>query len=639
MKLVRVNAFIIGISWKLIGLMLVINIGALGSLHILAQERSRETIDEKYKWNLADIYPSVEEWQKDKATFPERFQKAASFRGSLKTSGKHLFEALEYIHNVIKDFDKLWVYASMLSDQDTRESEPMAMKEELNQRWTTFTSSLSYLEPEILSIPEEKLNQFFEEEPKLEVYCQYIDNIQRIKAHILSEAEEKIIAQTGLMSGIAQGVHNVFGNADMPYPVVTFSDGTEVVLDVPTYTKYRYSSNSEDRIKVFSAFFGALGRYRRTYGALLSGKIKENLFYKGVRKYDSVLEMSLYRNNIPATVYTNLIKNVHQSLPLLHRYLRIRKRMLGVDELHYYDFYPDLVQNIEIKFPYEEAQEILKKALSVLGDEYISKLEEAFNNRWIDVYPSRGKASGAYSNCAYDTHPYIKLNYNDRFADMSMLAHELGHALHSYYSNKSQPYVNSNYSSFVAEIAATTNESLLADYVIKTMDDPEKKLSLLGNWVEAFRQTVFRQTLFAEFELLVNHMAEKGETLSGDRFSEIYLELLRKYYGHEEGASVIDDIFGHEWAYISHFFLGFYNYQYSTSYAAALALAEKILTGGEDMVKRYIDFLSSGCSDYSIPMLKKLGIDMTANEPFELAMNKMSKAMDEMEKILDSQKR
>lgn len=599
-----------------------------------AQGKNRDDIADKYKWNLEDIYPTPEAWHTDQATFAQRFAKMATFQGTLGKSASNLFKALDYIHNVSRDFDKLWVYAAMLSDQDTREPGPMAMRETLNSMWTTYSANQSYMEPEILAIPNATLDKFYQEEPKLEVYRRLIKNIQRMKPHTLSLEEEGLIAKLSRMSGIAENVHNILSNAEVPYEQATFSDGQTLAVDVPTYARYRGSANRDDRMKAFNAFFTTLGNYQRTFGALLLGQIKENLAYKEVRNYDTVLDLALYPKNIPTSVYTSLIEGVHDYLPYLQRYLKIKKRMLGVDELHYYDFYPDLVPGVELTFTYPEAQKILKNALKKLGKEYGEQLDVAFNNRWIDVYPSTGKASGAYSNGAYDTHPYVKLNYNDRFPDMSMLAHELGHAIHSYYADKTQPYPLAGYSSFNAEIAATVNEALLIDHVIQTIDDPKEKLALLGSFVEAFRTTVFRQTLFAEFEMVVNEKAENGESLSGERFSEIYLNLLKKYYGHAEGASVIDDQFGHEWAFISHFFLRYYNYQYATSYAASLAIAEKMETGGKEMVKRYIDFLSAGGSDAPITLLQNLGIDMTTNGPFELAMARMKTALDEMERIL-----
>jgi oligoendopeptidase F len=421
----------------------------------------------------------------------------------------------------------------------------------------------------------------------------------------------------------------------MPRPTVTLSNGEEARLDAAGYTANRATNIREDRIKVFEAFFAALDDFRRSFGTNLNGEVQKNIFYKNAKKYDSCLENALDGNNIPTSVYHKLIENTNKNLASLHRYLKLRKRMLGVDELHYYDMYPSLVKEVDLAYSYDEATEIVKDALVVLGEEYVATLDRAYNERWIDVYPTRGKLSGAYSSGgAYDVHPYILLNYNGKYEDMSTLTHELGHTMHSYFSNKHQPYVNASYPIFLAEVASTANEAILMDHVMKSINDPEKRLSLLGSQLEGFRTTMFRQTQFAEFELRIHELAEKGEALTGDKFTEIYIDILKKYYGHDQGVTVIDDLYGIEWAYIPHFYYNFYVFQYSTSFMASQALAEKMLSGDPRMVKKYLDFLSSGSSEYAIPTLKKVGIDMTTDEPFNLAINKMNKIMDDIEKIL-----
>jgi oligoendopeptidase F len=409
-----------------------------------------------------------------------------------------------------------------------------------------------------------------------------------------------------------------------------------VVLDASAYALYRASANRDDRKKVFENFFSKMNEFKMTLGAQLYGKVKENMFVKNVRNYNSCMESSLNSNNIPTAVYHKLIENANRNLPTLHRYLELKKRMMGIDELHYYDLYAPLVSDIDLKYSYEDGYDIIKKALQVLGDEYVNTLQEAFDSRWIDVYPNTGKRSGAYSNgSAYDVHPYILLNFNGQYDDVGTLAHELGHTMHSYFSNKHQPFVNANYPIFLAEVASTANEALLMDHVLKEIDDPQIKLSILGNYLENARATLFRQTQFAEFELKIHELAEKGESLTGEKFSEIYLDILKKYYGHEDGVMVIDDIFAIEWAYIPHFYYNFYVFQYSTSFTASTMLAENMLSGGDEMVEKYIEFLSSGNSEYAIPTLKKVGIDMETDEPFEVTMAKMNQVMDDIEVILD----
>ena len=457
-----------------------------------------------------------------------------------------------------------------------------------------------------------------------------------MKAHTRNAAEENLIAEAGIMQGNSYNIFSIFSNAEMPRASVTLSTGEEVVLDASAYALYRASANREDRIKVFDSFFGKLNEFKMTLGTQLYGKVKENLYIKNVRDYNSCMEASLYVNNIPTAVYHKLIENANKNLPTLYRYLELKKRMMGIDELHYYDLYAPLVSDVDLKYSYEEGYELIKKALAVLGDEYVNTVQKAFDNRWIDVYPNTGKRSGAYSNgSAYDVHPYILLNFNGKYDDVGTLAHELGHTMHSYFSNKHQPFINSDYPIFLAEVASTANEALLMDYMLKIIDDPQIRLSILGNYLEDARATLFRQTQFAEFELKIHELAETGESLTGEKFSEIYLDILKKYYGHDKGVMVIDDIFAIEWAYIPHFYYNFYVFQYSTSFTASTMLAEEMLKGGDEMVKKYIDFLSSGSSEYAIPTLKKVGIDMETDEPFEVTMAKMNEVMDDIEVILD----
>ncbi len=596
----------------------------------------RNKIAARYKWNLSDLYPTTEAWEEEKVSLKKRFEKIPEYKGHLGDSGKTLADALDYIFGVLKDLSKFYSYASMLSDEDTRESKPLAMMQEAQQMYNQFSTVSSYIDPEILSIPEDKLKNFIKTTPELDVYRHYLDNIYRTKAHTLSAPEENIIAQAGIMQGNSYNIYSVFSNAEMPRAEITLSTGKKVRLDAAGYALNRASTVREDRKKVFEAFFGTLNKYHRTIGTELYGKIKENLFTKNVRKYNSCLEASLDQNNIPVSVYYKLIENTDKNLPTLYRYLKLRKRMLGVDTLKYYDIYAPLIKNVDLSYTYDEACNIVKKSLGVLGDEYENTLQQAFDNRWIDVYPTTGKRSGAYSNgSAYDIHPYILLNYNGKYDDVGTLAHELGHTMHSYFSNKHQEYVNADYPIFLAEVASTANEALLMNYMLKQIKDPEIRLSILGNYLENARGTLFRQTQFAEFELKIYELAEKGESLTGERFSQIYLDILKKYYGHDKGVTYIDDRYAIEWAYIPHFYYNFYVFQYSTSFTASTMLAEKMLHGGKEMVKKYIDFLSSGNSDYAIPTLKKVGVDMTTDEPFDITIAKLNAVMDEMEKILD----
>jgi oligoendopeptidase F len=599
-------------------------------------DQERTDIDEKYKWNLNDLFPTLDSWKNEKEKITASFSKVGEFKGKLGNSAGQLKAALEQFYMIHKEFVKVYVYASMYSDQDTRESDALAMKQEVRQLWTEMSKISSYIEPEILAIPQDKIDQFFKDDPDLKTYRQVIDNIQRTREHTLNEEQEELIAEAGRMAGTASETYTILSNADLPYPTITLADGKEVRLDAQGYSLNRASANREDRINVFNSFFGALANYSRTFGTQLYGEVKKNMFYKNVRKYDSSLESSLDRNNVPTSVYHKLIENTNKNLDTFHRYLKLRARMLGVDQLYYYDMYPSMVKQVDLSYTYEEAMEHIKNALVVLGNDYVATVDKAAKDRWIDVMPNTGKRSGAYSQgSAYDIHPYILMNYNGKYNDMSTLAHELGHTMHSYFSNKNQPYHNADYPIFLAEVASTANEAILMDHMLKKIDSNEERLALLGNYLDSFKGTLFRQTQFAEFELKIHETAEKGETLTGEKFTEIYMEIIKKYYGHDKGVCIIDDQYAMEWAYIPHFYYNFYVFQYSTSFMAAQALAEKMLSGDSKMVDQYLAFLSSGGSEYAIPTLKKVGIDMTTDEPFTLAMKKMNAVMDEMEKILD----
>ena len=596
----------------------------------------RNQIKEKHKWKLSDLYASVEDWKTDKERIKHKFKQIKKYRGSLRSSAQQLYKALEFYHKVEKDFLQLYAYASMLSDQNTLESIPLAMKQEITQIEAELRATSSFLEPEIISFSYKELRDFFKHYPKLQTYQQFIYEIKRRKKHTLDEKGETIIAEAGRMSDSAHEIYNILSNADLPYPSIKLSDGQAVRLDPTNYSLFRASKVRKDRKKVFNAFFETLNKFQRTFGTQLYSEIKKNIFYKNVRKYQSCLENALDRNNIPLTVYFKLIENVNRHLPILHRYLKLRKKMLNVSQLFYYDLYPSLVKEVDLNYNYKQAQDTIKKSLRILGKHYLNNLEKAFSQRWIDVYPNPGKRSGAYMNgIAYDVHPYILLNFKGKFNDLSTLTHELGHALHSYFSNKKQPYVNSHYPIFLAEVASTVNEALLIDYLLKKIKTKKHRLALLGNYLDGFRGTLFRQTQFAEFELKIHELSEKGEAFTGDRFTEIYLEILRKYHGHEEGITIIDDLYGIEWAYIPHFYYNFYVFQYSTSFTAAQAIVNKLLNREPAIINKYITFLSSGCSDYAIPTLQKMSIDMTTDEPFTLAMRRMNGIMDEMEEILD----
>ena len=600
-----------------------------------SEEILRESISEKFKWKLEDLYPSKSEWQASKSEIEGRIKDFAKLKGSIQKSGKDLLKILAENSFLEKELMRLYAFAVMLTDQDTRESEPLGMKQTMMHLETKLQDAASFIKPEILSLAKKRIDFYFETVPELVVYRQAIDDIYRRKEHTLPGSEEKLLAQASLMSGTAHEIYNIFSNADLPYPIVDLSDKKGVRLDATNYSLYRASQNREDRKVVFESFYGTLQKFKRTFGTQLNGEINKNLFYKNVRKYDSCLESSLDRNNIPVDVYHKLIENVNNKLDTLHRYFELRQRMLGLDELHFYDIYASLVKEVDLKYSYEESVAVITNSLQILGDEYGQALNRSFTERWIDVYPNTGKRSGAYMDgIAYDVHPYILMNFKGKYNDVSTLTHELGHAMHSYFSNREQPYAYSQYPIFLAEVASTVNEALLIDHVLKEIDDPQQRLSLLGDALEGFRGTLFRQTQFSEFELMINSKAESGEALTGDTLTQMYLDIFKRYYGHEQDITIIDDLYGVEWAYIPHFYYNFYVFQYSTSFTAAQAIADKILQGESGIVDKYILFLSSGCSEYAIPTLQKVGVDMTGNEPFDLTIKRMNMIMDEIEEII-----
>jgi oligoendopeptidase F len=576
-------------------------------------------------------------WRAAKDKLVLEVPKLAAFKGTLGSSAARLAEALETGNRTAKEFQKVYVYARMMSDQDTRVSKYQGMQQEMQQIAAKFGETISFVEPEILKIDKATLDKWVAQEPRLKTYQHYLDDIQRRRPHTLSDAEERLLAASSLAAGTGSSAYNIFSNADFPYPTVTLSDGKAVKLDSSAFSLYRGVPNREDRKKVMDAFFSAFGKYKGTFGSLLNGQVQANEFYAGARHYKTAQEAALHGPNLPISVYTRLVDGVNQGLPTFHRYLQLRKKMMGLSDLHYYDLYAPLVATADLTYTPEESEKHVLASLAPLGADYVAAVRRAFNERWIDLLPSEGKRSGAYSNgAAYDVHPYMLINFNGKYNDVSTVTHELGHTMQSYLSNKTQPFHLANYPTFVAEVASTFNEALLIDYMLKTIKDDSTRLSLLGNYLEGIKGTVFRQTQFAEFEQRIHQMAEKGEPLTGESLSKAYLDITRKYYGHDKNVCIVDDYVQHEWAFIPHFYLNFYVFQYATSFTASAALSEKVLAGDPAATKRYLAFLSAGGSKYPIDLLKDAGVDMTTDEPLRLTLQKMNRVMDEMEKLLAS---
>ena len=604
-----------------------------------AQTTDRSKVPEKFKWDLTHIYPSDAAWKEAKQKIVGEVPGIEQYKGALGSSAQKLYGCLDLASNLTKTLSRLNSYAALSSDQDTRDSKHLAMQQEIRQVYSDFAAKAAFIEPEILSIDRKTIDSFLQQEKKLQVYRQYLDDLLRRQVHTGTAGEEKIIADASLMSDAPGSIYSVFADADFPYPEVKLSTGETVKLTSSAYSLYRAVPNQEDRKKVFATFFGKLNEFRRTYGTQMNAEVKKDMFYSRARKYNFSLESALDANNIPTQVYHSLVDGVNKNLSTFHRYLNLRKRILGLKELHYYDLYAPLLSSVNLQYNIEESEKHIVASLAPLGQDYTNVIKKAFTDRWIDFYPTEGKRSGAYSNgSVYDIHPYMLLNYNGKYDDMSTLAHELGHTMQSYLSNKTQPYPTADYPIFVAEVASTFNEALLIDYMLKSIKDDNVRLSLLGNYLEGIKGTVFRQTQFAEFELRIHELAEKGESITGDALNDLYMEIVKKYYGHDKGVCLVDDEIKVEWAFIPHFYYDFYVYQYATAFTASAALSEKVLAGDKAATKKYLEFLSSGGSDYAINLLKKAGVDMTTSEPLELTLKKMNRVMEEMEKILDKTK-
>ena len=602
----------------------------------LTQTLERKDVADKYQWNLADIYPTVEAWQADVDMLNTEVEKLAEFKGKLGDSSESLLKAMRTGNDLVKTLYRAWTYASNLSNENLNISENQAMMQQMSALGTKLGEVTAFMEPEILEIPKEKIDQFFNEQPDLKNdFDMYIDNIQRLREHTLTEAEEKILASFGLIAGNQNEVYGIFNNAEKPFPKVTLSTGEEVELTSSAYTRYRIAENREDREKVMKAFFESYGDFKEMLGVNLGGHLKKNWVYAKNRKYSSVLEAELNSDNLPVSVYTTLIEQVNKNLPTLHRALDLKKKMLGLEELHYYDLYVPLVEKVDMSFTIDEGQKVLLDALKPLGNEYVTTLQKSYDDRWIYYMPTIGKRSGAYSSGnAYDVHPYILMNWTDDFNSLSTLAHELGHTMHSYFSNKTQSFAKSDYNIFVAEIASTVNENLLNNFMVEHAKSDDEKLFILGSYLELLRTTIFRQTSFAEFEWEIHKKVEAGEPLTGENMCEIYNNIVKRYYGHDAGHCVVDDYIQYEWSFIPHFYYNYYVFQYATSLIYGTALVEKMLEDGQPAIDAYYNILKGGGSKYAADLIKDAGIDPMSPEPVALTMKKMNSVMDQMEEIL-----
>jgi len=600
------------------------------------QYQKRSDIPEKYKWNLKDFFESNYEWQESRKEIEDGLPKLKMYKGKLGESSETLYNALANYTDLRKKYYKLLVYAYRLGDEDLNISENQELVQQTSSLGTQFSEASSYITPELLAIDPEIIEKYINEKAELNEYKFFIESSQRLREHTLSDAEESLLATAGMLRSNNSSVYNIFDNAEKPNSSVTLSNGEQVTVDAAGFSRWRGSSNREDRKNVMEANFESYEKFKNTFGANLAGKLKTDWFFAKTRKYNSTLESSLDGNNIPISVYENLITQVNKNLPALHRFLDLKKKMLGVDTLHYFDLYAPLVENVELNYTVDEGQNLLLEVFKPLGEEYVSTVKKSFDNRWIDYYPTPGKRSGAYSHgAAYDIHPVILMNWTDDYNSVSTLAHELGHTMHSYFSNTNQPFVNAGYATFVAEIASTINENFLNDYMVENAKTEKEKLFLLGSYLDLLRATIFRQTSFAEFELEIHKKIENNEPLTGQILSDIYYNIVKKYYGHDNGACVVDDYIQYEWAYIPHFLnYTYYVFQYSTSLIYATGISEKIKAEGQPAIDNYYKILKGGGSDYPVNLVKKAGIDPLGSEAFDITIKRMNDVMDQIEEIL-----
>ncbi len=578
----------------------------------------RSEIDDEFKWAVNDLYSTDEAWEKDYKKVCGDAGQPGTYKGHIGDSSDNLYNALKEYENAEYVAEKVYVYAFMKYYEDTGNATYQEMSGKAQIAVMKVSEKYAFLEPELVSIPEEKLADFFRCNDKLSEYRHFIEDCLAQKEHTLSEKEEALLAKASQMSTVPNEVFSKFNNADVRFGEIKSEDGTEIELTNGNYVTFMESQNRTVRKDAFEALYKQYKAYINTLASAFYGNVKQAMFYAQARGYASTLDMYLDGSFIPESVYKNLIDTVNKNLDKMHRYVEIRKNALKVDELHFYDIYAPMVENISWKITYEEAKEIVIKALEPMGEEYVSHIKEGFDNGWVDVYENTGKRSGAFSWGAYGTHPYVFLNYQNTLNDVFTLIHEMGHAMHTYYSNTSQPYIYAGYKIFVAEVASTCNEALLMQYMLKNTEDEKRRRYLLNHFYEQFKGTLYRQTMFAEFEMEAHARAERGEVLSAESLCEMYRQLNEKYFGEN---MVIDEEIACEWARIPHFYTPFYVYQYATGYSAAIAISSRILAGDESVIKGYRQFLSGGCSKHPIELLKLCGIDMNSPQVVQDALD------------------
>lgn len=593
--------------------------------------KQRSDIDAKFKWDIEAMYPDEAQWEKDIAGCVSAAEKFTRFQGKVTDSSDILFEALDEKDKIWRKLEHAFVYAAMKKDEDNRVDKYQSMDDKCGSAIAKVSAAMSFFAPELLAADEEKILQYIDENPKLELYRFALEDALREKKHVLSTAEENILAQLSEVTGATNDIFKMLNNADLTFGTVVDEDGDTVNLTHGNYITFMESHDRDLRKAAFTNMYEAYKAFINTIATTYNYNTKNDAVSARIRKYDSARQAALSSGNIPEEVYDNLIAVVNEYLPVLHRYIALRKKVLGVDELKMYDVYVPLVQLPKKEIPYEEALKMMQEGLAPLGTEYLAQVDKGTKEGWIDVYENQGKTSGAYSFGSYDSKPYILLNYTNTLKDVFTIVHEMGHSMHSFYTRKTQPFAYGDHSIFTAEVASTVNESLLMQHLLEKETDAEMRKYLINYYIEEFRTTLFRQTMFAEFEMLTHKEIENGGVLTAKWLCDVYDDLNKKYFG---PALSEDEYIRYEWARIPHFYRGFYVYQYATGYSAATAISKRILTEGEPARKDYIEFLKSGSSDYPVELLKIAGVDMSSPEPIRMAMETFKDLVDELEKLL-----
>ncbi|SCW59385.1 oligoendopeptidase F [Paenibacillus tianmuensis] len=588
----------------------------------------RSNVPAEHRWNLEDLFPNQQAWDQEHQEVRTALKEIGRFHGKLNDPAA-IKQCFELEDKISLHTERMYVYANMKHHEDMADPTYQALSDKSKKLSVEAGEATSFISPEILSLSDDQLRKLVND-PQLAFYKRTLEELIREKQHVLSKAEEALLAQVGNLSQAPGTIYGMINNADIKFPKVKNEKGEEVELTHGRYIQFLESRNRDVRKQAFEAMYATYAKQKNTIGSTLAANVTKNIFYSKVRKYPSTLEMSLFGDNIKKEVYTNLIDTIHESLPLMHRYMELRRKLMKVDKLHMYDLFAPLVDEYDLEITYEEAKKTVKESLKPLGEEYLKTLQEGFEGSWIDIYENEGKRNGAYSWGAFGTHPYVLLNHKDNLNSMFTLTHEMGHALHSYLSDANQPYRYAQYTIFLAEVASTLNEALLMDYLLEKSTDKKEKMYLLTYYMDQFRTTVFRQTMFAEFEKIIHEKAEQGETLTPQLLSQIYYDLNVQYYGKD---MAVDQDIEMEWARIPHFYNSFYVYKYATGFSAATSFAKQILDEGQPAVDRYLGFLKSGGSDYSINILKKAGVDMSTPEPIKQAMSVFKELLEQMEAL------